>query len=317
MAMLVAVLARAMNLGKRVSEVQVLRGVYDFALELVRTSVPGFPVVTSQESSVQIRALKDNWIPWLNQRFGREVWVDDRTSTKDVSADRALDGRYERRNQGPHEATEGSAVELDLASFTSAHRLERLGDVFRLVMVTTLPIDVPAELLLDSDVGLMSVPLWMGSASEASPLVRFQPILTSSAPLPEFLEASVDLAEAGCVWYSHLTLVREIRRQALNLCGLVVEKCDSPRLLLTVANQPETKHPSFARFGFGAENVLVVVAENTFSFALASDYQVQAFIAEAGKRRLRRYRGRSLRAGPHWIGSDVLARAALWGFVGG
>ena len=83
----------------------------------------------------------------------------------------------------------------------------------------------------------------------------------------EFLDSSMPLVAAGCVWYSNLTLIREIRRRAIDLRGLIIEKCDSPRLLLAVADQPETKGPSFATFRFGDENVLAVMSKETFSFS--------------------------------------------------
>ena len=315
--MLFGVLTSASRIrDKGLLDAEVRHAVYDSALEHVRKAISGFPVVLTQEHAAQSKALKERWIPLLNQRSRKVHFAAGVTGRHEIGPDRALDMAYERPNAGPHESKDADALDLGAEAFVEAHQKESISGMFRMVMIATDPPDIPPELVVESGVGLLSVPLWGASASEASPLVRFQPMLVSSMPMRDFLSWSSELSQAGCIWYSSLSLIRAIRRQALDLRGFVVQKCDSPRLLLGVSEQPETEQPHYATFRFGDDNILTIISKDTFSFSLASAYQMEVFLNEVVTRGVRRLDSSRVATGPTSLPTDVVARGALWGFVG-
>lgn len=315
--MLQAVIRLATRKKKNIVNTEVLMSVYDFGLEYARERVPGFPLVSWKECRAQVRVFKDSWIPFLNQRPGSPEFIDQQ-GMRDTSRDRALNMRYERRNKGPHEVDTANSDEFELAlpSFVSAHQAENLADVVRLVMLTTIPPGLPEQLIPDCNVGLLSVPMRADSADESSPFARFYPLLLCETTMRDLVKRSGDLAQAGCVWYSNLSLIRSIRRQSIGLQGLIIEKCDSPALLLAVARQSSHSGSSFATFRFGSEYVLAVISDDTFSFSLAGEFQVDVFTERAVYQNMGRAGSRPLRVGRREVSSQWLARAALWGFVG-
>lgn len=270
--MLTAVLGRAERTRARITRTDVLRDVYDFACKAVQHDIPGFALVARDEARQQVRSFKDSWLAYLNERYRGPQFVSlELPDTTDVSDERALNMGYERLNQGDHEAYTVGTADIDSAAFVEAHEHERVASIFRLVFFTTLPPRLPAELMRDCDVGLLSVPLWAGSVSQSSPLVRFQPMLSCTARMPDLVERSGGLFSVGCIWYSNLTMVRSIRSLKIPLQGLVIEKCDSPAQLLDFAEAS-----AYGTFSFGDESVLAVMSDDTFSFSLGSWVQTGA-----------------------------------------
>jgi hypothetical protein len=314
-AMLMAVLQRANRMGKEeIENVTVLREIYDYGLKYAQKSIPDFPVVTTKEHEVQASALKSVWTPYLNQHS--DVQFINKSGSMDVGPDRMLDVSYERSNQGPHEISSVQSTELDFNSFISVHQTENAAQVLRLIMVALLPPNPPKELILDCDAGLVSAPMWTASVSEASPLVKFRPILWSKTPMRNLVQRSKDLSNACLAWYSNFSTVRSIRQLGIGLQGLIIEKCDSVRLLLTVAEQAVASRPSYAVFNFGDECVLAIISENTFSFSLSIQLSLEAFVTRARERNIKPYNDEPLRIGHHDVQPSAVARAALWGFVG-
>jgi hypothetical protein len=310
--MLTEVLRRAKRKGARITRTDVLLDVYDFACKAVQRGVPGFPLVARDEARHRIRSFTDSWSTYLNERYRGPQFISPALSgITDITDERALNMRYGRLNHGDHEVYTVGTADIDSAAFVEAHEHERIAGIFRFVIFTTLPPSLPAELMRDCDMGLLSAPLWAGSVSQSSPLVRFQPVLSCTARMPDLVERSGELSSMGCIWYSNLTMVRSIRSLKIPLQGFAIEKCDSPAQVLDLA-----EGSTYGTFSFGDETVLAVMSDDTFTFSLGSWVQTDAFTKRTVDRGLTKHDGRPFRVGGRDASAEFVARAALWGFVG-
>jgi hypothetical protein len=313
--MLMTVLQRVDRMSnEEITDVAVHKEIYDYGIEYVQRSIPDYPVVTIEEHAALASAFKSAWYPYLNQ--DSDVQFIGQSGSRDVTLDRMLDTSYERSNQGEHEISTGRSIDLDFDSFISVHRTEEVAQVLRLMILAVLPPNPPEELFLDCTAGLVSVPMWTASVSEASPLVKFRPMYCAETPVRNLVQRSKDLSHACVAWYSNFSTVRSIRRLGIDLQGLIIEKCDSVRLLLAVAEQTTTPKSSHAIFRFGGECVVAVISQNTFSFSLSSQRAAEAFVTKVYDFNIKPHNGEPLRIGHYDVEPSAVARAALWSFVG-
>jgi hypothetical protein len=302
--------------------VEALVQLWDEIAEEIAAQIPGWQVVTAFDAQQQVDALKAAWLPRLGVALPGPR--EGSSAMRDVSAARALDREHERMNAGPHEANELAEVEVPLDDFLAAHRRPDPAQIVRLVMLSTLPPSIPAEVLPHCDVGLLSIPLWIGHVGAASPLVRFLPAITCVAPMADVLASSEEVAAAGAIWYTHVVLARAIRRRQLQLAGLLIEKCGSARELLWVAQETEAGAPESMRYArvtfedrpIAYEYVLAVFSDSTFSFTLADHVTADVFEDAAREQGLQRRDAGVMRTGATNVRLPALARIARWGLVG-
>jgi hypothetical protein len=301
--------------------VQPLLRMWDEIAEEIAAHVPGWRVVTAPERRRQADELRDAWLPRLDvPKSGTAA----ESTPRDVGPERALDREHERMNRGPHEADEVADVEVGFPDFVSAHQNPHPAEVVRLVMFGTVPPSVPPEVLPNCDAGLLSAPLWIGSAGAQSPFVRFLPVLTCFAPMTEVLARSADVATGQACWYTHVGLARAIRRRRLPLAGLLIEKCGCARDLLLVARETEAAAPGSMRYtritfedrAIAYEYVLAVFSDTTFSFTLADHATADAFEDAAREEHIPREDDAVLHAGTVTVPLASLTRIGRWGLVG-
>jgi hypothetical protein len=307
---------------ERLAETATMLAMHDLLIGLLRETFPEFPIISTSDRATQVRRLTEAWLPVLNGDPEGRRWSSGSTESRAVAPDRALDRSYVRMQGASHEASQADSHTIALESFVAYHAspLPSADKLVRLIVFTTIPFAVPGELLTVAEVALQSFSMSRRSPPpDESPLFPFQPVLDVQAPAPQILAAMDELADQPCLWYSNVGLITKLRHHELLPAVPLIEKCDSPRLVLRVAGQSREHtgaQPTYGQFSQLGEMLIGLFTPDRFSFTLADEQQVQAFEAEAQRQDIARHEEQVWHSRGITIACDTLARLALWGFVG-
>jgi hypothetical protein len=302
--------------GDALIDMEVRHAFYDQVLEQAQASLPMEVLNLHTDFVPQIRAFKQQWIPYINEKAGRTVVLDE-SGTEDLTHQRALAVRFERKNAGHHEEDEVDKVTVELSAFVEYHQRAQVSGMFRLLVFGTRPAGIADELLSLADVGIGSFPMWHQGVSTKSPLVRFEPVVVCETTMQSLLDGASALAGLPCVWYTSLSLAGPMREQGLQFDGWLIERCDSAQELIATGLLGRDSTTHYGLFKFGKEIVLCILTGDRLRYSVGGVNQEAAFLREMQRRGVAAMSPEALVQWGEPLPVAALARAAMWSLTGG
>ncbi|MEU7921941.1 hypothetical protein [Micromonospora zamorensis] len=301
---------------ERLKGTDAINQAYDLVQELVAEAAPTMPFTSRRVRRAQAERLRPPWNAYFEERNTDTVGAVLVPGSQDVTFDRALRMGHVWSKGGRTGLELAESASMGLEQFVRTHQREQIKGIRRLVILGAQRQPESSDAQMDAIAG--SIPVWIPGPGKHSPVVRFQPNLSTVAPAVDFNAASGDLSDAGCIWYSHYTRIQLLRSLEPGLAGPAIEQYPTPIELLGALDsvKEDPVKATYEKYIFGDEEIFGISWDQTFRFTFVNALQNEALLDRLRHRVVLIRPEESFRVGEQTVSYKCLARLALLGFTG-